>query len=157
MFRRPSAEEEKDLSHSRGHYQVASSRHHTAYAEPTPGAADRAPDPADAPHHDPKPTIAELERREALWTAAARAVSHDLRIPLTTIIAALQTMARLGPEIAEDDPTEGKRVSDQLNRIWRKYTGDDGEYGLRDASVNESRILFELTVDKIATFGVPPS
>lgn len=60
-------------------------------------------------------------------------------------------------EIAEDHPTEGRRVTDQLNRIWRKYTGDDGEYGLRDASVNESRILFELTVDKIATFGVPPS
>lgn len=58
-------------------------------------------------------------------------------------------------EIAEDDADEGKRVTEQLNRIWRKYTGDTGDYGLRDASMNESRILFELSVDKIATFGRP--
>jgi PPOX class probable F420-dependent enzyme len=58
-------------------------------------------------------------------------------------------------EIAEDDPTDGRWVTDQLNRIWRKYTGQDGEYGLRDESVGESRILFEMDVDKIATFGRP--
>lgn len=58
-------------------------------------------------------------------------------------------------EIAEEDPDEGKRVTEQLNRIWTKYTGSDTEYGLRDESVNESRILFEFDVDKVATFGVP--
>jgi PPOX class probable F420-dependent enzyme len=58
-------------------------------------------------------------------------------------------------EITEDDPVEGPRVNEQLNRIWRKYMGGDGEYGLRDESMNESRILFELTVDAIATFGTP--
>ncbi|MGH3627239.1 MAG: pyridoxamine 5'-phosphate oxidase family protein [Sciscionella sp.] len=58
-------------------------------------------------------------------------------------------------EISEDDPNEGNRVIEQLNRIWTKYTGNDGEYGLRDDSMQESRILFELTVDKIATFGTP--
>ena len=27
-------------------------------------------------------------------------------------------------KIGEDDPNEGQRVADQLNRIWKKYTGD---------------------------------
>lgn len=58
-------------------------------------------------------------------------------------------------EIAEEDPAEGKRVTEQLNRIWTKYTDSDTEYGLRDESMNESRVLFEFTVDKVATFGVP--
>ena len=58
-------------------------------------------------------------------------------------------------ELGEDDPQEGKRVTEQVNRIWRKYTGQDSEYGLRDDSVDERRILFELSVDKIATFGRP--
>jgi PPOX class probable F420-dependent enzyme len=58
-------------------------------------------------------------------------------------------------EIPEDDPNEGKRVTEQLNRIWAKYTGQDTEYGLRDESMNESRIMFELSVTKVATFGQP--
>lgn len=58
-------------------------------------------------------------------------------------------------EIAEEDPDEGKRATEQLNGIWRKYTGNDTDYGLRDESVNESRVLFELAVDRVATFGVP--
>jgi len=44
-----------------------------------------------------------LRRRADLWTAAARAVSHDLRTPLTTIVAALQTMARSGLDLAVSD------------------------------------------------------
>jgi PPOX class probable F420-dependent enzyme len=58
-------------------------------------------------------------------------------------------------EISEDDPTDGARVTEQLNRIWQKYVGEGDEYGLRDPSFEERRILFECTVDKIATFGVP--
>jgi PPOX class probable F420-dependent enzyme len=60
-------------------------------------------------------------------------------------------------EISEDDPTEGPRVTAQLDRIWQKYMGDDAgdSYGLRDPSFEERRVLFECTVDKIATFGVP--
>lgn len=58
-------------------------------------------------------------------------------------------------EIAEDDPEEGARVTAQLGKIWAKYTGDDGEYGLRDPSIDERRILFECSVDRIATFGQP--
>lgn len=62
---------------------------------------------------------------------------------------------RVHREIAEDDRDEGKRVTEQLNRIWTKYTGQSSEYGLRDESMNESRILFELAVIKVATFGQP--
>ena len=45
-------------------------------------------------------------------------------------------------------------MTDQLNRIFHKYTGGD-EYALRDPSFDERRVLFELTVDSIATFGQP--
>jgi nitroimidazol reductase NimA-like FMN-containing flavoprotein (pyridoxamine 5'-phosphate oxidase superfamily) len=58
-------------------------------------------------------------------------------------------------EISEDDPEEGPRVTAQLDRIWTKYTGNPPPYGLRDPSLDERRVLFELTVDRIATFGRP--
>lgn len=58
-------------------------------------------------------------------------------------------------EIAEDDPTEGARVTEQLNKIWRKYVGEGDTYGLRDPERDERRVLFECRVDKIATFGRP--
>jgi PPOX class probable F420-dependent enzyme len=62
------------------------------------------------------------------------------------------TIAR---EILEDDPVDGKRVTDQLDRIWTKYTGNDPPYGIRDPSFDERRVLFECTVDRVATFGQP--
>lgn len=58
-------------------------------------------------------------------------------------------------EISEDDPEEGPRVTAQLDRIWNKYTGDTGAYALRDPGREERRVLFELSVDSIATFGRP--
>lgn len=58
-------------------------------------------------------------------------------------------------EISEDDPDEGAWVTEQVNRIWKKYIGDGDEYGLRDPGGEERRVLFECRVDKIATFGVP--
>lgn len=58
-------------------------------------------------------------------------------------------------EISEDDPIEGARVTEQLNRIWVKYIGDGETYGLRDPSMEERRVLFECRVDRIATFGQP--
>jgi len=59
-------------------------------------------------------------------------------------------------EISEDDPDEGARVTEHLNKIWRKYNADGGdEYALRDPSMEERRVLFECRVDKIATFGQP--
>ena len=57
-------------------------------------------------------------------------------------------------EISEDDPDEGQRVTEHVNRIWNKYIGGD-EYGLRDPSFDERRVLFECRVDRIATFGRP--
>jgi PPOX class probable F420-dependent enzyme len=62
------------------------------------------------------------------------------------------TVAR---EISEDDPAEGPRVTAQLDRIWVKYTGNEPPYGLRDPSFDERRVLFELDVVKVATFGRP--
>jgi PPOX class probable F420-dependent enzyme len=58
-------------------------------------------------------------------------------------------------EISEDDPNEGPRVTEQLNRIWRKYIGQGDTYMIRDPSINERRVLFECRVDRIATFGQP--
>jgi PPOX class probable F420-dependent enzyme len=58
-------------------------------------------------------------------------------------------------EVSEDDPAEGQRVTDQLDRIWVKYTGNEPPYGLRDPSIDERRVLFELEVVKVATFGQP--
>ncbi|NMH96410.1 pyridoxamine 5'-phosphate oxidase family protein [Pseudonocardia acidicola] len=62
------------------------------------------------------------------------------------------TVAR---EVSEDDPVEGPRVTAQLDKIWTKYTGNEPPYALRDPSIDERRVLFELTVDRIATFGRP--
>ena len=58
-------------------------------------------------------------------------------------------------EISEDDPAEGQRVTDQLDRIWVKYTGNEPPYALRDPSITERRVLFEMEVVKVATFGRP--
>jgi PPOX class probable F420-dependent enzyme len=66
----------------------------------------------------------------------------------------LSIKATVSREISEDDPEEGARVTEQLNYIFKKYTGGD-EYALRDPSFEERRVLFELKVDAIATFGQP--
>ncbi len=58
-------------------------------------------------------------------------------------------------EVSEDDPSEGARVTEQLDRIWTKYTQSDPPYGLRDPSIDERRVLFECRVDRVATFGQP--
>ena len=57
-------------------------------------------------------------------------------------------------EVHEDGP-EGARVTAQLDRIWTKYTGNEPPYGLRDPEIDEKRVLFECTIDRIATFGKP--
>lgn len=63
--------------------------------------------------------------------------------------------ATVAREVSEDDPEEGPRVTAQLDRIWTQYTGAEPPYGLRDPSRDERRVLFELSVDSIATFGQP--
>lgn len=67
----------------------------------------------------------------------------------------LSIKATVAREVSEDDSEEGPRVTAQLDRIWTKYTGNEGPYGLRDPGKNERRVLFELSVDSIATFGRP--
>ena len=57
-------------------------------------------------------------------------------------------------EVPEDGP-DGARVTQQLDRIWTKYTGNEPPYGLRDPAIDEKRVLFECRIDRIATFGKP--
>ena len=61
----------------------------------------------------------------------------------------------VGRELSEDDPEEGPRVTAQLDRIWTKYTGNEPPYALRDPAIDERRVLFEFSVDRVATFGRP--
>jgi aryl-alcohol dehydrogenase-like predicted oxidoreductase len=58
-------------------------------------------------------------------------------------------------EISEDDAAEGARVTAQLDRVWAKRSGNQGSYPLREPGRNERRVLFELRVDSVATFGRP--
>lgn len=67
----------------------------------------------------------------------------------------LSIKTEVAREISEDDPVEGQRVTGQLDRIWVKYTRNDPPYGLRDPSFEERRVLFEMRVLKVATFGQP--
>src|ERR1044072_2318878 len=54
-----------------------------------------------------------------------------------------------------EDAPGGERVTKQLDKIWTKYTGNPQPYGLRDPEIDEKRVLFVCTVDRIATFGKP--
>ena len=67
----------------------------------------------------------------------------------------LSIKATVSREVSEDDPVEGPRVTAKLDRIWTKYTGNEPPYALRDPGKDERRVLFELTVDSVATFGRP--
>ncbi|MPZ22567.1 MAG: hypothetical protein GEU28_03295 [Dehalococcoidia bacterium] len=62
---------------------------------------------------------------------------------------------RVVKEIHEDDPKEGHRATEQVDKIWTKYTGNEPPYGLRDPSRNERRVLFEAEVERVAAFGRP--
>jgi hypothetical protein len=57
--------------------------------------------------------------------------------------------------IHEDDPDEGHRAAEHVDKIWVKYTGQEPPYGLRDPSMNERRILCECPVERVAVFGRP--
>ena len=67
----------------------------------------------------------------------------------------LSIKTKVKREISEDDPVEGQRVTDQLDKIWVKYTQNDPPYALRDPSIDERRVLFEMEVVRVATFGRP--
>jgi PPOX class probable F420-dependent enzyme len=93
-------------------------------------------------------------RKKVNWLRKTPNATFLLMNPANTYhwVSLKTTVAR---EISEDDPVEGQRVTDQLDRIWVKYTGNDPPYGLRDPSFDERRVLFELDVVKVATFGRP--
>lgn len=67
----------------------------------------------------------------------------------------VQIRCTVANEIHEDDPGQGKRAAEQVDKIWTKYTGNPPPYGLRDPSINERRILFECPVERVAVFGKP--
>lgn len=67
----------------------------------------------------------------------------------------VQIRCRVDNEIHEDDPEHGRRVTEQVDRIFTKYTGNEPPYALRDPSINERRILFECAVERVAVFGKP--
>ncbi len=47
----------------------------------------------------------------------------------------------------------GDFITKQVYRIWTKYTGQPGPYGLRDPKIDKKRVLFFCGIDRIATFG----
>ena len=57
-------------------------------------------------------------------------------------------------EIVEGEPG-GEKATEQVDKIWVKYTGNEPPYGLRDPVIDEKRVLFECDIDRIATFGAP--
>jgi hypothetical protein len=67
----------------------------------------------------------------------------------------LSIKATVVREIHEDDPVEGHRATETIDRMFTKYTGNPGPYAVRDPSRDERRILFELRVDSVATYGRP--
>jgi PPOX class probable F420-dependent enzyme len=93
-------------------------------------------------------------RRKVDWLRKAPNATFLLMNPANTYHwLSLKTV--VSREISEDDPADGQRVTDQLDRIWVKYTGLEPPYALRDPSMDERRVLFELAVVKVATFGRP--
>ena len=93
-------------------------------------------------------------RRKVDWLRKAPNATFLLMNPANTYHwLSLKTV--VSREISEDDPVEGQRVTDQLDRIWVKYTGLEPPYALRDPSIDERGVLFELAVVKVATFGRP--
>jgi PPOX class probable F420-dependent enzyme len=93
-------------------------------------------------------------RKKVDWLRANPQASFLLMNPQNAYhwISIKATVTR---ELSEDDPEHEARVNEQLDRIWTKYTGNGGHYALRDPGKNERRVLFELAVDSVATFGRP--
>ena len=61
-----------------------------------------------------------LRRSDALKTALLRAVSHDLRSPLTAILASAETLANRGPALEEVDRSElAEGIRDEATRLDR--------------------------------------
>ena len=94
------------------------------------------------------------QRKKVTWLRANPEFTLFLTNPENTYhwLTIKGTVTR---EVHEDDPEEGARVTAATDDLWQQYTGAEGEYGLRDDSVGERRVLFEARVDRVATFGRP--
>jgi PPOX class probable F420-dependent enzyme len=93
-------------------------------------------------------------RRKTEW------VRRDPRVTILLMNPAnpyhwMSIRASVTREIHEDDPELGHLATDTIDRAWTKYTGAEPPYGLRDPSKDERRVLFECTVERVATFGKP--
>lgn len=95
------------------------------------------------PHLRPDPPAADLTYTTAGQSTVDESPYHWLSIKATVT-----------REIPEDDPVEGPRLTAHIDRMARKYLGVE-RYELRDPGREEQRILFELRVDRVATFGRP--
>lgn len=93
-------------------------------------------------------------RKKVAWLRSTPQASFLLMNPANAYHW-MSIKATLVREIAEDDPEEGARVTAQLDRMWTKYSGEEGSYPLREPGRNERRILFELRVESVAIFGRP--
>ena len=93
-------------------------------------------------------------RKKVGWLRTAPYATYVLMNP-ENAYHWLSIKTKVKREVSEDDPVEGQRVTDQLDKIWVKYTQNDPPYGLRDPSIDERRVLFEMEVVRVATFGRP--
>ena len=93
-------------------------------------------------------------RKKVQWLRVNPQVTFLLMNPANPFhwMSIKATVAR---EISEDDPGDGARVTAHIDRMAAKYVGARDGYGFRDPSRNERRVLFEFTVDAVATFGRP--
>jgi nitroimidazol reductase NimA-like FMN-containing flavoprotein (pyridoxamine 5'-phosphate oxidase superfamily) len=62
--------------------------------------------------------------------------------------------ATMVERVHEDGP-DGERATATIDEAWAKYTGNEPPYGLRDPVRDERRVLYECSVDSVATFGLP--
>ena len=93
-------------------------------------------------------------RRKTEW------MRRDPRVTILLVNPAnayhwLSIRATVVSEVHEDDPEQGHRATETIDRAWTKYTGAEPPYGLRDPSMNERRVLFECAVERVAVFGRP--
>src|SRR5262245_4003076 len=93
-------------------------------------------------------------RKKVEWIRKNQQLSY-LRVSPDNSYDWVSIKCTIEREILGDDAVDVKRVTEQLDRIWTKYTGNDPPYGIRDPSFDERRVLFECTVDRVATFGQP--
>jgi PPOX class probable F420-dependent enzyme len=93
------------------------------------------------------------QRKKCEWLEANPQVTAMLLNPANPYHW-MSIKATVTKRVHEDGPS-GDRATETIDQAWSKYTGNEPPYGLRDPVRNERRVLFECTVDSVATFGLP--